>query len=1581
MADLILGNARLTQSCEPKKDHSGCDIETMQNREGQITLDKQSDPDPSVVNEAGSNIEEQKTDTEVNGKADGENSCLANREDSDGLFGIESRESRNKETFSNECEERSEPQCSDKDVLAFSKDVCRDFGAVLESDGGERNHEEKDNTDILSNDKEADSGCDVLDPDRVDKLDSDSIPKDCSKVHSSDTCSQEKDKLSSEDGGDSSFAENVTKEIDDDRGERRIDDDRGASCTTGSHFNFKGDLEKKDISHSCNTFEVEKMRVEFPGSAELDESFKNGLPLGTREEAVDLDTVLNLENQTLNGVCVENEISEGVVIDGEEAESVLHNFVPHYDPDTETQLTDLSVSGAFTDGEGGGGEESSCNELGPHAKRRKLMELDAEEEKEKEENEDSPVVGLQLAPVANGHGMWGSSNLRTLLQEKGSVTLQLFGSVTDYGIYTGKIDGDLLAVVVDVHNEPEPEEQVDLEQGDSPFDSLDTSYNQTLNFTSLSRKSRGRGGSRGRMSTRPLSTWHPYLAPNTQLMSGYNSFENFFSGPEWQGKGFLSGHLRKIPFQSSQQLLPRRGPGRPPKTQRQAFSPPPYGIPGYYSRPEDTFGRVGGKSKFSISGRSRSFLKSPERTQSPPQFKFLEAMRKSGISFLDTRKSHTGSDNKRTASDISKESHVGPPPTPPTKLPIISKTGSKGGEMEKTSPSTELTNGDIRSPSKVVKNPLIKIKCEYCDTVFRKKAALNAHVKHKHRKMRECPICKEKIKIKGKYGMKFHILKMHKDMSRHQCDECDEAFKLRHHLINHKRMVHELGISDEETEDEDAEDEEEEEDEESEDTEIEEEKIEKEKKTETDTKVETDEEEEGPVFRRTTRSNMKPTVVSEAEEKEDKEKEDKEEQESVARSEQKSVLKNEPKSVPKSEPKTTQKDDKIEPKGNKKGKTSPVPSSTSSSEGSSSDSEVEEPKKYFCDMCDLGFSHLFKMKHHKKEAHRKIPQKPVLTSAKIAKLKLRPSKEDLTCSYCDRICRSMYQLGLHIDKHQRKGDMEREVGPKTLTARQIRMLEAKKIAEEKQREREAAAAEEDDESQSEEESEEEARPPGRPPNRRQIEKSLKADEKVELSKSGGPKSSGSKQKVPKKKNNAKAPLPPPPPSEGKEDEEEEEEGTQDDNSKEVEDMSAYIINDGVNFECTKCEISFKREKYLTYHMKKIHETMYPFRACEFCGKIFRSSGPYNRHVTQHKVYNCPIENCKAKYRNMRRMKQHQKNSHGDVPHRCPRCVELFVLEEQLEKHIKEKHPKNPSDDDDDDDEDGEDNEKDEEENDNNGGNSEKEEDKEKKASKDKKASKQDDDSVPKDKKEERTRIRRRTRCIPISYKESDDDDELIEYRKVKPRELKNSSPENLEVQTPSLDNPNPSAEAKERIRTSPRKTAIKDVKEYVEESEDEIDAEVVSVTEEKNVEKRVPDPHADSGGEENLDLQDKDEKSSGGKKGKDNGLSQEEEGKKTPSKNNKKSKNTNSKKSGGSTSPPKRQRKRRLRQSTRINSYQGGGVFYYSQDSQGFGDGYFMDTDSMFDFDDGSRVGKCPPSEEISDFMAEDGQVLTFDSF
>lgn len=122
------------------------------------------------------------------------------------------------------------------------------------------------------------------------------------------------------------------------------------------------------------------------------------------------------------------------------------------------------------------------------------------------------------------------------------------------------------------------------------------------------------------------------------------------------------------------------------------------------------------------------------------------------------------------------------------------------------------------------------------------------------------------------------------------------------------------------------------------------------------------------------------------------------------------------------------------------------------------------------------------------------------------------------------------------------------------------------------------------------------------------------------------------------------------------------------------DLSSYIVKSGKMYTCRKCNLSFKLVSSVTYHMKKVHETLYPFKACEYCGKIFRSCGPYYKHLKGHQGKTCPVDGCKRRFRNLMKMRQHHKKTHPDYPHRCSGCFMIYKYKDEFDEHFKKEHP-------------------------------------------------------------------------------------------------------------------------------------------------------------------------------------------------------------------------------------------------------------------------------------------------------------------
>lgn len=966
-----------------------------------------------------------------------------------------------------------------------------------------------------------------------------------------------------------------------------------------------------------------------------------------------------------------------------------------------------------------------------------------------------------------------------------------------------------------------------------------------------------------------------------------------------------------------------------------------------------------------------------------------------------------------------------------------------------------------------VKRGLIKLSCEFCDLVFRKRSALTAHIKHKHRGMQICPICNDKIKVKGKYGMRFHILKSHKDHPHFSCKKCGESFKLQHHLTNHERLRHELMDSDDEdqpqvngeqSKNDKAFREEEEKEEERKGKEAEKrerEKIEREKLEKDKEKAKTDRE-----------KKLREEQESKRKEKEGDSRVDKEDAlkskgksksevnvgvaskvppRSISRGKIMNVrppTKEETKSKGKSPKperrvtrskgpvKVTDEDGKSESDSDDDGDDNEAAvgaGDSSCSSTSSSDSEVEESKKYFCDICELGFSHKFKLKHHQKEKHSRATRSQASAKGQdsreqedgeeeeeqaeeensreeneegdddgdedededdeeeeIRKEKERKEKErkekeaSLKCNLCNKQCRSEYQLRLHMPMHNvvRKGQSNKKSASSSKASGKTKDQES---TEEPQRSKDTS------------------RVLRSSPHGTARGANTESCEKV-------------KEPSPKRKNDVQR----------KEGSEKSEETLRE--QRESNERPSYLLKVGSLFRCTKCNITFNREKSMTYHLKKIHETLYPFRACEHCGKIFRSCGPYNRHVIQHRVHHCPEANCKAKYRKMLRLKQHQKNAHPNKPFRCSKCVAIFCKESELDKHHDAKHPRVPSDEED--------------------GSSEEEEEEEE-ADEEHEKVKEEEDPVVKDKVKKREKdnddnneegnspTKRRARCVPISYKEPEDEEDVLPLRKGQPLKnviVKANSPEKKDNQNKTVTDRRGSMDKKPKLlkRSNADSDTVEETKLSVppenekktrpasNNSGDKCVSQEEKKTvkgQEQKVDKKVPPQTKVMPAKEvvsKLDSPPTQKVKSGkktqqkqvvpsNKKNKVNlswtaALKAQIRAAKSPPKGTSKKKNKNSSSEKGC---PKVRR--------RASSSSGGQLttqgmdFPYghsqSQDSLSC-QGYFVGEDSMFSLDDSSQMdimgdyygAHYPPSEEISDFVPDDDEsgpakIIGFDSF
>nr|XP_045584383.1 uncharacterized protein LOC123746708 [Procambarus clarkii] len=1499
------------------------------------------------------------------------------------------------------------------------------------------------------------------------------------------------------------------------------------------------------------------------------------------------------------------------------------DFHPDEEMETDRELTDISASAPQIVEDVCDNDSNDDN--GPSAKRMRfengVSDLDNKAQGTKK-------VIIRVTPVKNGHGLWDSHKLQEVLLAKGTILLRLHASTDVLEMFeTDKDEKEVDFTGIMADSKDEEHDHIlglaNLEPDADVYDPLAIVSTHSVDHASPPHYSRPFPHNRGRSTalqpamSRPgfrhlQSPPHPHYYMKHEVLGLPPPLE--FEEPQlgttdWSGKEYYAGLLlqRKAPTPSQYPAMPPAPPppprgrkrGRPPLSSRRGFPPnTPRGSP----------------SKARSQGKRH-----PEpikfRPPTPPHHLFLSSLFRlsKSVNFIknDIKKTaKIGGDSLRR--DVFS-------PVDGKKGAISGKYNERAWEEDdiivtESQPHIIKHESDdeyIPNPDTSLKRFLIKLPCDFCNLVFRKRSSLLAHLKHKHRGMQQCPICKEKIKVKSKYGMRFHILKNHRDQPHIQCKKCGESFKLQHHLTNHERLKHELMESDDDSEEkrkvvalekEIAQEKEAIAREEQERKEREKMEGEKKEREEKEKREREKREREKKEREKKEKEKMEQEREREKIEKEKREKEMKE-RERKAKEEEQRRKKNEQEKR-KGEQKKSSKDDndhkELMDKGasvNGKGKAKCAQSVASFPKGgnvknvknlphgkvmnvrppskaavskavtypprpptrvtrskpqvkladseeetkseseseeeegdddddddddtdnddesttSSSVSEVEEEKQFSCDICNMSFSHLVKLKHHQKNEHSRATRSQVAAKAQETKeeedeedeedeeeedeeeeeeeedeeeeelrkererkeRERKKKEESLTCRVCSKVCRSEYQLNLHMPAHTttRKGQVVKKPIPSKTTSsaeekeenkshtpsdkansETVRILRSTPQGTGKLTTSDTHEKNKDHLSRSKGtggenlEKSKDHLTKGKGTGNENLEKNK--DQLPRGKGTGGAnfeknkdhlargKGSGSEnhdknkdhltrakgtggENIEKNKDHVTRGKPDPhkkgaagtavtkekqvPVSKEKYEPPNKDKG-------EKNERPSFLLKVGSLFRCTKCNITFNREKSMTYHMKKIHETLYPFRGCEHCGKIFRSCGPYNRHVIIHKVHRCPESNCKAKYRKMLRLKQHQKNAHPNKPYRCPRCVSIFAKRSELEKHQAAKHPKVPSEDEDEgsEEEDEEGEEEEEEEEEEVMEEEEEDEDKDEPRNEDKsedekkKNEEQDNESDDDDSEEASIVFRRRARCVPISYKEPEDEEDLIPLKKGPDKRKyldSNSSEKRIVNDKRSIGEKNVSDE----------KNSEAEKRKRLNNTVEEIEVKIVKVEEQK-IEKIEKDKVNDSASLSDATSTEEDASAV------EPSAQDMKQGKKTPKKlpspSNKKvnlswtaalkaqiqasksgPKNTSKQKKGKNNSA--KVRRKLSTGSGGQNPAQGSELLYgqagMPQDSLPY-PGYLVGEDSMFSLDDSSQMdimgdyygAQYPPSEEISDFVPDDDEsgpakIIGFDSF
>lgn len=126
--------------------------------------------------------------------------------------------------------------------------------------------------------------------------------------------------------------------------------------------------------------------------------------------------------------------------------------------------------------------------------------------------------------------------------------------------------------------------------------------------------------------------------------------------------------------------------------------------------------------------------------------------------------------------------------------------------------------------------------------------------------------------------------------------------------------------------------------------------------------------------------------------------------------------------------------------------------------------------------------------------------------------------------------------------------------------------------------------------------------------------------------------------------------------------------------------------EGGAVKCDLCSKTYKDRKYLSRHLKKVHEESKPFEAqrCEMCGNVYKTRANLERHYTKEHLSNqveCPV--CHVSI-NSKKMDAHLKSLHGvktkqenGERFKCKFCDKWFRNKYVRNSHVKEVHLSEP----------------------------------------------------------------------------------------------------------------------------------------------------------------------------------------------------------------------------------------------------------------------------------------------------------------
>lgn len=108
--------------------------------------------------------------------------------------------------------------------------------------------------------------------------------------------------------------------------------------------------------------------------------------------------------------------------------------------------------------------------------------------------------------------------------------------------------------------------------------------------------------------------------------------------------------------------------------------------------------------------------------------------------------------------------------------------------------------------------------------------------------------------------------------------------------------------------------------------------------------------------------------------------------------------------------------------------------------------------------------------------------------------------------------------------------------------------------------------------------------------------------------------------------------------------------------------------------CHRCHASFNMKKPLISHLRTVHKKF----MCEYCWKELGCKDTLRRHVKEghekRRSFPCPL--CDSSFARGENLKRHFESLHPrDEYHRC-KCGELFLSENELKQHKRDKKHRN-----------------------------------------------------------------------------------------------------------------------------------------------------------------------------------------------------------------------------------------------------------------------------------------------------------------